>query len=484
MVCGTTSGAGKSFLATALARWYARQGLKVAPFKAQNMSNNARVAAGGEMGSAQYLQALAARTVPDVRMNPILLKPERDTESQVILLGQRRDDLARMEWRSRAALLWPTVKTCLDELLQSHDVVVIEGAGSPAEINLQSTDIVNMRVAQASGAATLLICDIDRGGAFAHLYGTVELLPPEQRALIRGFVLNKFRGDPRLLAPGPETLARLTGIPTVAVLPMWREHGLPEEDGVYDARPSGSGLSVAVLAYPYISNLDEFTPLRNVPGLSLSWAREAQTVASADLLVLPGSKHVAADLEWIRRRGLDAAIAAHIAGDKPTLAICGGLQMLGTRLDDPHGVEGDAVGLGLMPYRTEFLPAKTYRNGRYSLSELRGFWEPLSRLGFDGYEIHHGVTEPSAGHRGLPTMQPALSANGGWQRGQLLALYPHGLLENPRVIKALFGAEARTLDDVMEGLADFIDGRFVRDTLMSYLDGRPNGASRQVHDAN
>jgi adenosylcobyric acid synthase len=302
--------------------------------------------------------------------------------------------------------------------------------------------------------------------------------------LIRGFVLNKFRGDPRLLAPGPETLARLTGIPTVAVLPMWREHGLPEEDGVYDARPSGSGLSVAVLAYPYISNLDEFTPLRNVPGLSLSWAREAQTVASADLLVLPGSKHVAADLEWIRRRGLDAAIAAHIAGDKPTLAICGGLQMLGTRLDDPHGVEGDAVGLGLMPYRTEFLPAKTYRNGRYSLSELRGFWEPLSRLGFDGYEIHHGVTEPSAGHRGLPTMQPALSANGGWQRGQLLALYPHGLLENPRVIKALFGAEARTLDDVMEGLADFIDGRFVRDTLMSYADGRPNGASRQVHDAN
>ena len=476
MVCGTTSGAGKSFLATALARWYARQGLKVAPFKAQNMSNNARVAAGGEMGSAQYLQALAARTVPDVRMNPILLKPERDTESQVILLGQRRDDLAHMEWRSRAALLWPTVKTCLDELLQNHDVVVIEGAGSPAEINLQSTDIVNMRVAQASGAATLLVCDIDRGGAFAHLYGTVELLPPEQRALIRGFVLNKFRGDSRLLAPGPETLAQLTGVPTVAVLPMWREHGLPEEDGVYDARPSGSGLSVAVLAYPYISNLDEFTPLRNVPGLSLSWAREAQTVASADLLVLPGSKHVAADLEWIRRRGLDAAIAAHVAGGKPTLAVCGGLQMLGSRLDDPYGVEGAATGLGLMPYRTEFLPAKTYRNGRYSLSELHGFWAPLSRLDFDGYEIHHGVTEPSADHPDISAMQPAMIANCGWQRGQLLALYPHGLLEDPRVIKALFGAEARTLDEVMDGLADFIDARFARETLMSYVAGPSRSA--------
>src|SRR5271163_838385 len=214
MVCGTTSGAGKSFLATALARWYARQGLKVAPFKSQNMSNNARVVADGEIGSAQYFQALAARCVPDVRMNPVLLKPEKDTQSQVILLGQRRDDLSRMEWHARASHLWPTICSCLEDLRSSNDVLVIEGAGSPAEINLQSTDIVNMRVAEAAGAATLLVCDIDRGGAFAHLYGTVELLPAEQRALIRGFVLNKFRGDSRLLAPGPETLAKLTGIPT------------------------------------------------------------------------------------------------------------------------------------------------------------------------------------------------------------------------------------------------------------------------------
>jgi adenosylcobyric acid synthase len=484
MVCGTTSGAGKSFLATALARWYARQGLKVAPFKAQNMSNNARVAAGGEMGSAQYLQAIAARAVPDVRMNPVLLKPERDTASQVILLGRRRDDLARMEWRSRATLLWPVVKASLDELLASHEVVVIEGAGSPAEINLQSSDIVNLRVAEAAAAATLLICDIDRGGAFAHLYGTVALLPAAQRALIRGFVLNKFRGDARLLAPGPETLAELTGIPTVAVLPLWREHGLPEEDGVYDARPSGSGLAVAVLAYPYISNLDEFTPLRHVPGLSLSWARTPQTVASADLLVLPGSKHVAADLEWMRRHGLDAAIAAHVAAGKPVLAICGGLQMLGERLEDPHGVEGGAIGLGIMPQRTEFQPDKTYRHGRYSLAGLSGFWEPLSGLEFAGYEIHHGVTTAIAAHpelpahpalppshRERPAMRPALVAGCGWQMGQLLALYPHGLFESPAIIKALFGASVRTLDDVMEGLADFVDGCFARETLMSYIEG-------------
>jgi adenosylcobyric acid synthase len=202
-VCGTTSGAGKSFLTTALARWYARQGLKVAPFKAQNMSNNARVAAGGEMGSAQYFQALAARAIPDVRMNPVLLKPESDTRSQVILLGRRRDDLSKMEWRARAEHLWPTIRSCLDELLASHDVVVVEGAGSPAEINLQSTDIVNMRIAEAANAATLIISDIDRGGAFAHLYGTYALLPAQHRALVRGFVLNKFRGDAALAPRRP-----------------------------------------------------------------------------------------------------------------------------------------------------------------------------------------------------------------------------------------------------------------------------------------
>ena len=268
MVCGTTSGAGKSFLATALARWYARQGLKVAPFKAQNMSNNARVAAGGEMGSAQYFQALAARAVPDVRMNPVLLKPESDTRSQVILLGQRRDDLSQMEWRARAEHLWPAIRSCLDELLASHDVVVVEGAGSPAEINLQSTDIVNMRVAEAANAATLIVSDIDRGGAFAHHYGTFSLLPARHRTLVRGFVLNKFRGDAALLAPGPQMLETLTGIPTLAVLPMWREHGLPEEDGVFDAHSTGAAAAgpPGAVRRPHASRW----PLSPIPASAIS----------------------------------------------------------------------------------------------------------------------------------------------------------------------------------------------------------------------
>ena len=470
MVCGTTSGAGKSFLATALARWYARRGLKVAPFKAQNMSNNARVAAGGEMGSAQYFQALAARAIPDVRMNPVLLKPERDTHSQVIVLGERRDDLSSMEWHTRARHLWPVIRGCLDELMAQHDVLVIEGAGSPAEINLAHTDVVNMRIAEAARAATLLICDIDRGGAFAHLFGTVQLLPPEHRALIRGFVLNKFRGDEGLLAPAPHMLKELTGVPTLAVLPFLPKHGLPEEDGIFDARPTGSGLSVVVVAYPYMSNHDEFAPLRQVPGVSLSWARRPEIIAAADLLVLPGSKHVAADLLWLREQRLDAAITAHVSAGKPTLAICGGLQMLGRGIEDPYGVEGAARGFGLLPLSTEFLPAKRYRNGRYTLEGLTRFWERLNGVTFPGYEIHHGETrlDADAGKHG-DALRKVLADGAGWQCGSLLAIYPHGLFESSAAIRALFGAEAPTLEGTLDGLADLIDARFPAGVLASLL---------------
>ncbi len=469
MVCGTTSGAGKSFLATALARWYARNGLRVAPFKAQNMSNNARVVVGGEMGSAQYFQALAARTVPHVRMNPVLLKPERDTRSQVILLGQRDDRLSAMEWRERSTLLWPTIRGCVEDLRADHDVLVIEGAGSPAEINLQSTDIVNMRVAEAADAATLMICDIDRGGAFAHLYGTHQLLPETQRRLIRGFILNKFRGDEGLLAPGPEMLQALTGVPTLGVLPMWRDHGLPEEDGVFDVRPAGSGRSIAIVAYPRISNLDEFVALRRIPGLALNWARQAQAIAGAELLILPGSKNVAEDLQWLRTTGLDTAIAAHVRAGKPTLAICGGLQMLGCGIADPHGVEGAAEGLGLLPLTTEFQPSKRCVRGTYTFGDLPGFWKPLGRLSFDAYEIRHGRTRPERDGTGRLPLRCALAEDCGWHQGQVLALYTHGLFENAAVMRALFGQEVPTLDDTLEGLADFIDAHVGRRTLMSLI---------------
>ena len=335
MVLGTTSGAGKSWLATALCRWYARQGLRVAPFKAQNMSNNARVVSAadgsmGEIGSAQYFQALAARAAPEVRMNPVLLKPENDTTSQVVVMGRVRADLGAVPWRERSERLWPFARAALDELMSENDVVVIEGAGSPAEINLHANDYVNMRTAVHAKAACLLVTDIDRGGAFAHLFGTHQLLPTEERALICGFVLNRFRGDAALLAPGPQQLHQLTGVPTLAVLPMWRGHGLPEEDGVFDDRATGSraGVQVAVIAFPQISNLDEFEPLRQCPGLHLRWARTPAELAGADWIVLPGSKHTGGDLAWLRAVGLFDAVQRHAARGGRVLGICGGLQML------------------------------------------------------------------------------------------------------------------------------------------------------------
>jgi adenosylcobyric acid synthase len=458
MVCGTSSGAGKSFLTTALCRWYARQGLRVAPFKAQNMSNNARVVAGGEIGSAQYFQALAARAEPEVRMNPVLLKPEADTRSQVVLLGRPDAALSRTPWRERSPLLWPAVKKSLHALLAENDLVVIEGAGSPAEINLMASDIVNLRVAAEAGAATIIVADIDRGGAFAHLYGTHQLLPPAHRALIRGFVLNKFRGDAALLAPAPADLEALTGVPTLGVLPMWRDHGLPEEDGVFDDASLGdaTGQTIAIVAYPRISNLDEFAPLRRLPRASVRWARRPDTVRTADVLILPGSKNVAADVAWLRATGLDEAIRAHVAAGKPVLAICGGLQLLGHGLRDPHGVEGSGEGLGLLPYQTTYAQEKETVRRSHTFGALEGHWAALSGITFDAYEIHHGKTEALAGSAG-PALRPVLDGGAGWQRGSVLAVYTHGLFENAAVLRALFGAEAPSLEDALEGLADYVD---------------------------
>jgi len=402
MVLGTTSGAGKSWLTTALCRYYSNLGLKVAPFKAQNMSNNARVVASetgsGEIGSAQYFQALAARAEPEVRMNPLLLKPEADTHSQVVLMGQVSAELTAMPWRGRSEKVWPQIAAALDALRAENDVVVIEGAGSPAEINLHASDIVNMRVARHSEARCLLVTDIDRGGAFAHLYGTWALLPEDERALIHGFVLNKFRGDASLLAPAPQMLQELTGVPTVATIPMHWRHGLPEEDGVFDDRTLVAGAvhtTVAVVAYPRISNLDEFQPLKNVPGVRLMWARSPADLGglkSSDWVVLPGSKATAADLAWLRAQGLDQAIAQHAGQGGTVLGVCGGLQMLGEALIDTAGIDGNAPGLGLLPLVTTFEVAKTVQRTQAQFGAVWGAWAALAGVPVTGYEIHHGQT--------------------------------------------------------------------------------------------
>ena len=476
MVWGASSGAGKSLLATALCRWAAREGLDVAPFKAQNMSNNARVVPGadgglGEIGTAQYLQALAARVAPHVDMNPVLLKPEGDTASQVVLQGRADAALSRQPWRERSAVLAAAARDSFERLAARHPHLVIEGAGSPAEINLAPQDYVNLDTArwarELGQLCALLVADIDRGGAFAHLHGTWALPPEDLRPALAGFVLNKFRGDAGLLAPGPEQLRALTGVPLLGVLPMQRAHGLPDEDGPSPAPPThAQGPRIAVIAWPQISNLDEFQPLAAVA--QLRWARCVADLETADWIVLPGSKQVSGDLAWLRAQGLAPAILRHAREGRPLLGICGGLQVLGEQLADPEGVDGaphgPLPGLGLLPLHTRYAAPKRLRAAPVRFAAPAAPWQALSGLQWPAYEIRHGRSEAT------DTAAEAVlfDAEGqpiGWQAGSVLGLAAHGLFEDAGVLRALFGRQARTLDDTFDGLADLIDHHLGAPTL-------------------
>jgi adenosylcobyric acid synthase len=497
MVWGASSGAGKSLLATALCRWAARQGLDVAPFKAQNMSNNARVVPGlegtageigemAEIGSAQYFQALAARVPPQVDMNPVLLKPERDTASQVVVHGRVDAALSRMAWRERSALLAAAARFSFERLAGRHEVIVIEGAGSPAEINLAPHDFVNLgtaRWARERGVCrALLVADIDRGGAFAHLHGTWALLPQDLRALLAGFVLNKFRGDAALLAPGPEQLQAITGVPLLGVLPMWRDHGLPEEDGLTTMHGAAAGgQRIAIVAGPHISNLDEFQPL--LAAAAVRWVRRADELEGADWIVLPGSKQVSGDLAWLRAQGLEAAIVAHARAGRPLLGICGGLQMLGHSLADLDGVDGEAdppgtgprAGLGLLPLATHYAAPKRLRAAPVRFAPALGAaaagpWRALAGLQWPAYEIRCGRTAAAQADAmpALPVLFDTGGAPVGWCGGpadNVLGIATHGLFEDAGALRALLGAQVRTLDQAFDGLADFIDEHLGERTL-------------------
>lgn len=464
MVQGCSSWAGKSLVATALARHFARQGLRVAPFKAMNMANNARVVDGGEMASAQYLQALAAGIAPDVRMNPVLVKPEAENRSQVVLLGTVHPELSRTAWRGRAAHLWPRIAEAYQSLAAEADLVVIEGAGSPAEFNLWDVDVANMRVADLADASVLLVADIDRGGAFAHLYGTWSLLPPAERARIGAFVLNKFRGDASLLHPGPAELTRMTGVPMAGVLP-WLRHGLPDEDGAAPGGPGPDGLpAAAILRYPTASNLDEFKALEGVA--RIVWAQHPADLALAGppgeaLVILPGSKHVSGDLAWLAERGFPAALRAHRGAGGRVLGICGGLQMLGGSIDDPFGVDGDAVGLRWLPLRTAFARGKTVRPARARFGALPPPWAALAGIEVSGYEIRHGASVPTAeAAAGDCELVAALPGGLGYACGTVLGIYLHGIFEAPAVRAALFGrAGEASLEATFDLLADAVAGR-------------------------
>ncbi|KRB73322.1 cobalamin biosynthesis protein CobQ [Nocardioides sp. Root190] len=386
LVAGMTSDAGKSIVTTGLCRAFARRGIRVAPYKAQNMSNNSMVVRGpdgvpGEIGRAQWVQALAAGVTPEVAMNPVLLKPGSDRRSHVVRMGQPDGEVSARNWHDGRARLAATAFAAFDDLRSRFDLVVAEGAGSPAEINLRSSDYVNMGLARHGEVPTIVVGDIDRGGWFAAAYGTLMLLDEDDRALVKGYVVNKFRGDVDLLRPGLDDLQQRTGRPTYGVLPWHPDLWLDSEDALdLDGRRTALAAGtrkVAVVRLPRISNFTDVDALGLEPGLDVEFVSDASRLADADLIVLPGSRATLADLAWLRERGLDAAITRHAAAGRPVLGICGGCQMLGRRIEDPDGVEGTpgaaADGLGLLDLTTRF-----------------GSEKKLTLVEPAGYEIHHG----------------------------------------------------------------------------------------------
>lgn len=482
MVLGCTSGAGKSWLTTALCRFYARNGIRVAPFKAQNMSNHARVVSRplggmGEIGSAQYFQARAAKASADVRMNPILLKPEADTHSQVVVMGRVDQELTAMPWRERASRLWEKSLHALNELRREYELLIIEGAGSPAEINLADVDYVNTATAVAAEAACLLVANIDHGGAFAHLYGTAELMDQRVRQQLRGFVLNCFRGDAALLAPGPQLLEARTQIPVLGVIPMIRNHGLPEEDAPPQSIYTGTSQLIAVIVTPHASNLDEFEPLR-LAGLNVVFTQDIQQLCQAEWIILPGSKQTGADLRWLYATGLAAVIQAHVNAGRSLLAICGGLQMCGRRLFDPMGLEGsetgELTGLGLLNLETRFHSQKLLGQTKAQFGVLTGAFAPLSQLRVTGYEIHVGQTQALSDTSAdlIEALVDGEQRVLGWQNGSVLAVYVHGLFENAEVLTRLFGQQARDLECSFDAMASVVERSFGKATLMALLNDR------------
>ncbi len=440
MFLGTHSSAGKSLMVTAFCRILARQGYRVAPFKAQNMSNNAGVTPqGGEIGRAQIVQAEAAGIEPHTDMNPVLLKPEADHRSQIVLHGKPVGSLEAGNWREMKAWLWPQVQAAYRRLARRFDVIILEGAGSPAEINLKEGDMVNLSMARFAQAPALLVGDIDRGGVFAALAGTMWLLEPEERAQIRGFLINKFRGDATLLGNALDMLQQKAfGVPTLGVIPYIPDLFIPEEDAATlepPASPSASNsdeeIDIVIPRLPHIANFDEFDPLKKEPGVRVRFVDKGSQVGVPHAVILPGSKAVLADLAWLRDRGLaDAIHRTHTQGAQ-VVGVCGGYQMMGQVLEDPFGLEGQGPGrfpgLGLLPLRTRF-----HRHKRTTLSLMRLEDGQLVR----GYEIHTGETQRLDGVRPLGVIvrrgARAEHAPEGARSSDasLWGSYLHGLFEN------------------------------------------------------
>ena len=436
MVQGTMSGAGKSLLVTALCRIFTQDGYRVAPFKSQNMALNSYVTADGlELGRAQAAQAEAAGIPCDVRMNPILLKPSSDTGSQLIVMGEVRGQYDAKEYFRMKRALIPEIMKAYNSLAEEHDIIVIEGAGSPAEINLRQDDIVNMGLAELVNAPVILAGDIDRGGVFAQLYGTVALLQPEERKRVIGTVINKFRGDVELLRPGLRQLEELTSLPVLGVIP-WMKIDIDDEDSLAPrlekTETAGRPLDIAVIRLPHVSNFTDFSPLEEHPAVGVRYVNRMEQLGRPDLIILPGTKNTMGDLRWLREMGFAEEILALHGSGTAILGVCGGYQMLGRSLADPEDAEsgGTAEGLGLLPCETVFTGKKT-RTRRQAVCDAG----PFAGARLEGYEIHMGRTRSAA----APFCIMEDGTEDGAVAENVFGTYLHGLFDSGELVERVAG---------------------------------------------
>jgi len=442
MIQGTCSNAGKSLIAAGLCRILIQDGYDVAPFKSQNMALNSYITADGrEMGRAQVMQSEACRLEPDVRMNPLLLKPTSDKGSQVIVNGEVFGNLSAQDFYARKALFAGKIKGAYDSLAEDHEIIIIEGAGSPAEINLKENDLANMGMAEMADAPVLLVGDIDRGGVFASLAGTVMLLDKKERARIRGVIINKFRGDLEILRPGLVMLEDIIDIPVLGVVP-YMHLDIDDEDSLTDRftrKCEDAAIDIAVVRLPRISNFTDFNPLGYIEGVGVRYVGSAGELGDPDMIILPGTKNTMADLIWMRESGLENAILKYSSRGKPVFGICGGYQMLGQSLADPMGVEhgGTMSGMGLLPHKTVFAEKKTTCESAGKISVVTGLFHELSGLEYRGYEIHMGSQEAEANVI---------------NEGNVYGTYLHGIFDSEAVartiIQTLLRKKGLDFDDV------------------------------------
>jgi adenosylcobyric acid synthase len=500
MVQGTGSSVGKSVLVTALCRIFKQQGLKVAPFKAQNMSLNSYVTADGrEIGRAQAVQAEAAGIAPTVEMNPVLLKPEADNCSQIIVKGKPLTTVSAADFPRLKTVLWDAITESIDTLREVFDVIFIEGAGSPAEVNLKDRDLVNMKVALYCDSPVLLAADIDRGGVFASLVGTMELLEPAEKELIKAFVINKFRGDLSLLMPGIDWLEERTGVPVAGVIPYFHDIYIAEEDSMtLEKRQtmknrSDYDLDIAVIGFPHIANFDDFDPLAREPRVRLRYVEADDDLGEPDLIILPGTKSTVADLAYLRTTARDQEIIRQVSGGTPIIGICGGYQMLGLTIHDPDGIESVrpiTAGLSLLPVTSRFLPIKSTRQIQGRAQFNRGIIARANGAVIRGYEIHMGQTSGACANQPFlieqRSNQPCRYLDGTLSEdGNILGTYIHGLFHNDDLRRAILSELAArkgkqlpavtssfSQNEQYDRLADHVRKSLNMDLILRLLDGR------------